>query len=216
MRNIMRRQGGLPEDGADYERDPGTSSTRDESADVRSADVVDYGDLGEHVASVLKAAELAAVGIRTQAEQEASAQVSEAGRQAGKILHEVEGLRAEAEEANRLMREQAESYAERTRQDADGEASKVLHAAEEAAATLARDEEVRQKALREDIARAEKRLTELGVGLRDLAARLEELVNADGPPADEADQGREGDDASLDASLMASIGTERATDDAKS
>jgi len=208
----MRGQEEVPEDNAGFEGDSDTSLTRDQSADKQSTDVVDYAELGEHVASVLKAAELAAIEIRTQAEQEAAAQVSEAGRQAGKILHEAEGLRAETEEANRLMREQAEAYAGRTRRDADLEASKVLQAAEEAAVTRVRDEEVRERVLREDIERTEERLTELGVGLRDLAARLEELVSADRPPADEVDRSRGGDDASLDASLVASIGAERTTD----
>jgi hypothetical protein len=212
MRKNMRARGDVPEDGAAFENDSGTSSTLVESADAQSTDVVDYEELGKHVASVLKAAELAVQGIRTQAEQEAAAQVSEAGRQAGRILHEAEGLRAETEEANRLMREQAEAYAGRTRQDADVEASKVLQAAEEAAATRAGDEEVRQRALRANIERAEERLTELGAGLRDLAARLEELVSADRPPADEVDQRRGGDEASLDASLIASIGAARTTD----
>ncbi len=212
MRNKMRGQEEVPEDNAGFEGDSDTSLTRDQSADKQSTDVVDYAELGEHVASVLKAAELAAIEIRTQAEQEAAAQVSEAGRQAGKILHEAEGLRAETEEANRLMREQAEAYAGRTRRDADLEASKVLQAAEEAAVTRVRDEEVRERVLREDIERTEERLTELGVGLRDLAARLEELVSADRPPADEVDRSRGGDDASLDASLVASIGAERTTD----
>ncbi len=206
MRKEMRGQEEVPEDNTGFEGDSDTSLTRDQSADQQSTDVVDYAELGEHVASVLKAAELAAIEIRTQAEQEAAAQVSEAGRQAGKILHEAEGLRAETEEANRLMREQAEAYAGRTRRDADVEASKVLQSAD------VRDEEVRERVLREDIERTEERLTELGVGLRDLAARLEELVSADRPPADEVDRSRGGDDASLDASLVASIGAERTTD----
>jgi hypothetical protein len=205
----MRRQNNMSEDGTDDESDSITSLPPDEAAAGRSIDAVDYAQLGEHVASVLNAAELAATAIRTQAEQEGAAQVTEAGRQAGKILHEAEGLRTEAEEANRLMREQAESYAERTRRDADVEASRLLEAAQKAAATLAREEELRQRELREDIERTEKRLTELGAGLRDLATRLDELVYAGRPPADEADQSH---DASLDASLMATIGAERAAD----
>jgi vacuolar-type H+-ATPase subunit H len=208
----MRGQEEVPEDNAGFERDSDTGLTRDESADAPTTDVVDYGELGEHVASVLKAAEFAAKEIRTQAEQEAAAKVSEAGRQAGKILHDAEGLRAETEEANTLMREQAEAYAGRTRRDADVEASKVLQSAEEGAAIRVRDEELRQRVLREDIKRTEKRLTELGMGLHALAAQLEELVSADRPPADEVDRGRGGDDASLDASLVASIGAERTTD----
>ena len=180
------------------ESDSATDSKPVESMDSHGSDGADYEELGEHVASVLKAAELAAREIRTKAEQEAEAQVTEAGRQAGEILHDAEGLRAEAE-----------AYATRTREDADAQASKVLQAAREEAAIRARDEEERQRALREDIERSENRLTELGAGLRDLATRLEELVSAD--RADEADQRRTGDNASLDTSLIASIG-ERAAD----
>ena len=180
------------------ESESGTDSKPVENMEAHSTDGVDFEELGEHVASVLKAAELAARGIRTKAEREAEAQVTEAGRQAGEILHDAEGLRAEAE-----------AYATRTREDADAQASKVLQAAREEAAIRARDEEERQRALREDIERSENRLTELGAGLRDLATRLEELVGAD--RADEADQRRTGDNASLDTSLIASIG-ERAAD----
>jgi hypothetical protein len=183
------------------ESESGADSKPVENMEADSTDGVDFEELGEHVASVLKAAELAARGIRTKADGEAEAQVTEAGRQAGEILHDAEGLRAEAE-----------AYATRTREDADAQASKVLQAAREEAAIRARDEEERQRALREDIERSENRLTELGAGLRDLATRLEELVGAD--RADEADQRRTGDSASLDTSLIASIGERTA--DAKS
>jgi hypothetical protein len=210
MRKSTRVREEMSDEGADFESVSEGSSARADGADAKSTDVVDYGELGEHVASVLKAAETAAVEIRRQAEQEAAAQVSEAGGQAGMILHETEGLRAEAEKANRLMREEAEAYAGRTRRDADIEAAKVLQAAEQTAATRASEEEVRQRALREDIERTETRLTELGAGLRDLATRLEELVSVD--RADGAAPTRDGDDASLDRSLMASIEAERATD----
>jgi chromosome segregation ATPase len=161
----------------------------------------DYEGLGEHVASVLKAAELAAREIRTEAEQEAETRVTEAGRQAGEILHEAEGLRAEAE-----------AYAARTRQDADAQASKALQDAQETAANRTREEDERQRALRDDIERSENRLTELSAGLRDLATRLEELVGAD--HEEEGDRGRTGESASLDTSLIASIGERTA--DAKS
>jgi vacuolar-type H+-ATPase subunit H len=214
MRKSMRTQD-ASEDGAVLESDSGTASKPVESMDAHSTEVVNYEELGEHVASVLKAAELAARGIRTKAEQEAEARVSEAGRQAGRILHDAEGLRAETEDASRVLREQAEAYAGRTRQDADVEASKVLQAAQEAVATVTRDEEERQGTLREDIERSEKRLTELGAGLRDLAMRLEELVGTDRPLADEVDQRRTDDGASLDTSLIESIGADK-TADAKS
>jgi hypothetical protein len=210
MRKSTRVREDRSDEGVDFERVSEVSPTRADGADTQSADVVDYGELGEHVASVLEAAETAAVEIRRQAEQEAAAQVGEAGRQAGMILHETEGLRAEAEKTNRLMREEAEAYAGRTRRDADIEAAKVLQAADQAAATRASEEEARQRALREDIERTETRLTELGAGLRDLATRLEELVSVD--RVDGVAPTRDGEDASLDRSLMASIEAERETD----
>lgn len=210
MRKSTRVREERSDEGAGFESVSEVSSTRVDGADPQNSDGVDYGELGAHVASVLEAAETAAAEIRRQAEQEAAAQVSEAGRQAGMILHETEGLRAEAEKANQLMREEADAYAARTRQDADIEAAKVLQAAEQVAATRASEEAARQRALREDIERTETRLTELGTGLRDLATRLEELVSVDRP--EQAGQTREGDDASLDRSLMASIEAERAAD----
>jgi hypothetical protein len=209
MRKSTRVREDMSDEGADFESMSEVSSTHADGADPQSIDVVDYGEMGVHVASVLKAAEAAAVEIKRQAEQEAAAQVGEAGRQAGMILHETEGLRAEAEKANRLMREEAEAYAERTRRDADTEAASVLQAAERAAATRTSDDEARQRALREDIERTETRLSELGTGLHDLATRLEELVS---DRVDGAARARDGDDASLDRSLMASIEAERKAD----
>jgi hypothetical protein len=209
MRKSTRVREDMSDEGADFESVSEVSSTHADDADTRSTDVVDYGELGVHVASVLEAAETAAVEIKRQAEQEATAQVSEAGRQAGMILHETEGLRAEAEKANRLMREEAEAYAERTRRDADIEAASALQAAEQAAASRASEDEARQRALREDIERTETRLAELGTGLHDLATRLEELVS---DRVDGAARTRDGDDASLDRSLMASVEAERKAD----
>jgi hypothetical protein len=209
MRKSTSVREDVSDEGADFESVSEMSSTRADGADRQSTDVVDYGELGEHVASVLKAAETAAVEIRRQAEQEAVAQVGEAGRQAGMILHETEGLRAEAEKADRLMREEAETYAARMRRDADIEAAKILQAAEQAAATRTSEEEARQRALREDIKRSEARLIELGTGLHDLATRLEELVSV---RADGAARTRDGDEASLERSLIASIEAERTTD----
>jgi DNA repair exonuclease SbcCD ATPase subunit len=200
MRKSLRAQD-ASEVVAVVDSDSATDSKPVESMDAHGSDGADYEELGEHVASVLKAAELAAREIRTKAEQEAEAQVTEAGRQAGKILHDAEGLRAEAE-----------AYAARTRQDADAQASKALQDAEETAADRTREEDERQRALREDIERSKKRLTELGAGLRDLATRLDELVGLD--PADDGVQRRTGESASLDTSLIASIGERTA--DAKS
>ena len=182
-----------------------------EAAEADSTDRADrgaYRDLGDHVASVLNAAEAAAAVIREQAGQEAAAKVGEATRRAGTILHEAEGLRAESVESDRQLRAQAEAYAERTRREADEEAAKLLEAARETAATTTREQEARQHALREDIARTEKRLAELGLGLRDLAAQLEALVMAKAAREGETEVRRD-DGASLDTSLMASLGAER-------
>jgi hypothetical protein len=178
------------------------------SADVESASVDDYGHIGEHVASVLRAAESAAMEITARAEEDAAKQVSEAARQAGMILHEAEGIRAETEDANRLLREQADAYAERTRKDAEAKAADLLQAARLAATTRAHEDEERQRALRRDIDLSEARLSELGTGLRDLAVRLEELVATDRPTADAPAERPGGDDASLDATLMATVTAE--------
>ena len=109
MRKSLRTQDAA-EVVAVVESDSALDSKPVESMDAHGTDTADYEELGEHVASVLKAAQLAALEIRAKAEQEAEAQVTEAGRQAGKILHDAEGLRAEAE-----------AYAARARQDADAQ-----------------------------------------------------------------------------------------------
>jgi vacuolar-type H+-ATPase subunit H len=179
-----------------------------DTADVESASVDDYGHIGEHVAAVLRAAESAAMEITARAEEDAAKQVSEAARQAGMILHEAEGIRAETEDANRLQREQADAYAERTRKDAEVKAADLLQAARLAVTTRAHEDEERQRVLRKDIDLTEARLSELGTGLRDLAARLEELVATDRPTADAPAERPGDDDPSLDAALMATVTAE--------
>jgi hypothetical protein len=84
--------------------------------------LMDYRKLGEHVTSVLEAANNAAAKIREdartnaervteQSQSEATALLEEARRQAEKLSRESARLSAEAEKENRELARQAEAYA---------------------------------------------------------------------------------------------------------
>lgn len=139
----------------------------------------DYGSVGSHVASVLEAAAQAAASVREDAERDAAEKISAASSEANKLIHEAEGLRAEAETAAKAVRERAEAFAERKRKDADDEAAKILENAE----TVARRQNdaltTSEKALRESISLSRARLGQLVGGLRELADRLEHVLEAD-------------------------------------
>jgi hypothetical protein len=188
----------------------------------RSADVelpLDYTKLGEHVAFMVKAVEIAAEEIREEAQrdaerirehaqQEATTRVDEANREADKMLTEANRLRAETEEAAKLTRERADAYAEEQRRAAETEASKVIERAEQLEARKAQAEEERRKTLQQDIELTEKRLNQLVAGLRDLALGLETLVDAETPAARGDEDQTSKPEETLDESLRASIGTQ--------
>jgi hypothetical protein len=170
--------------------------------------VADYAELGEHVARVLQAANEAAARIRLDAEadaeriaeesrQEATTTLSEANRDADKVLFEADQRRAEADEAAKATRGAADTYADQQRREAQAQASRLIAEADQDARRRAQAAEERHKALTADVVRTEERLQQLVGGLRDLAARLEEVVHprgsdadsdaADPPPADDVE-----------------------------
>jgi cell division septum initiation protein DivIVA len=114
----------------------------------------DYSQFGEHVASVLKAAEAAAERL-----------ADDARRQASEIL-------AQAKD----VREQADGYAEQKHREVDAETSKLLESAELTAARRVQEARQRNEALHKDLELTEKRLQDLVVGLRTLASHLENLL----------------------------------------
>lgn len=178
----------------------------------------DYGKLGEHVASVVKAAEVAAEGIRAEAkqeaerlrvgsEQQAATRLDEAKLEAGKMLHEAGQLRAEAEEANKTMRESAAAHAQEKRREAEAEAAKVLEAAKQIERREEYAAEERLSTLQQNVEATEKRLNQLVGGLREVALQLEDLAEAGGPSVPSAEGRTDEAEESLDESLRASLGT---------
>jgi type IV secretory pathway VirB10-like protein len=176
-------------------RDSLKVSELDVGADRRNSEPpVDYTKLGEHVASVVKAAEVAAGRIREAANLEAATTRSEAER-----------VRAEAEAATKLMREGAAADAAARRREVEAEAAKVIASAKLAETREAKAAEERLTTLRQQIELTEKRLNQLAEGLRNVAVQLEELGEGEGPPAGSDEGETNGGEETLDESLMASI-----------
>jgi len=205
MRRIVNRKG-VPVEADDPppakvpegSKDPGDSlkvSELDVGADRQNSEPpVDYTKLGEHVASVVKAAEVAAERIREEANLEAATTLSEADR-----------VRAEAEEATKMMREGAAADAEAKRREAEAEAAKVIASAKLVETSEAKAAEERLMTLQQHIELTEKRLNQLAGGLRNVAVQLEDLGEAEGLPV-RSDEGQTNiREETLDESLRASI-----------
>jgi type IV secretory pathway VirB10-like protein len=168
--------------------DSGADDTRGLPADAEGT--ADYTELGEHVASVLHAANEAAARIRQEAEEdaeriadasrkEAMATLSEANRDADKLLFEADQRRAEADEAAKATRTAADAYADQQRREGHAEASRLIAEADQEAARRAHAAADRYQTLRDNVARTEDRLDQLVAGLRELAARLDEVLRPD-------------------------------------
>lgn len=149
--------------------------------------VTDYAKLGEHVTSVLEAAKTAAAKIRQDAREDAgrvaertrkaaAKAVETARREAANASSEGEQLRAEAEKESRETRHRANAYLAEKRQEAEAEASGIVTRARREAINYTRTAEERRSALHKNVALTEERLRQLVGGLRDLAGRLEQLV----------------------------------------
>jgi type IV secretory pathway VirB10-like protein len=176
-------------------RDPFKVSELDVGADRQNSEPpVDYARLGEHVASVVKAAEVAAERIREEANLEAATTLSEADR-----------VRAETEEATKMMREGAAGDAEAKRREAEAEAAKIIASAKREETRAAKAAEERLATLQQQIELTEKRLNQLAASLRNVAVQLEALGEAEGLPVrSDEDQTNIGEET-LDESLRASI-----------
>jgi F0F1-type ATP synthase membrane subunit b/b' len=178
----------------------------DSPEDGTPEEPADYGKLGEHVTSVLEAANQAAEKIHEQArggarqiteraQQEASALLEKARAEIEELSGEAHRVRIEAEEESREMRERANAYATEKRREADREASALVAQAKRDASELEQAARARSAELERDVESSEQRLRQLVGGLRDLAVRLEELLAA-GHPVDAPDS-----DESMDESL---------------
>jgi hypothetical protein len=175
----------------------------------------DYGKLGEHVTSVLEAANQAAAKIREEARSTAQEIAERAQREAGtwlekaraeteKLSHEASRLRIEAEEESLEMKERANAYDTEKRREADRQASALIAGAKREASEHTKAAQERGAALAKNIELSEQRLRQLVAGLRDLAVRLEELLQAaPDASADAAAETRQADE-SMDESLRRS------------
>jgi F0F1-type ATP synthase membrane subunit b/b' len=154
--------------------------------------VTDYAKLGEHVTSVLEAARTAAARIRDDAREdsrrvaertrkEAAEAVETARREADKASAEAEQLRVEVEKESRETRQRANEYLTEKRKVAEAEASGIVTRAKRQASEHTRAAQERGSALDKNVALTEERLRQLIGGLRDLARRLEELVEGQAP-----------------------------------
>lgn len=157
----------------------------------------DLASVGEHVVTVLAAAEAAAEKVRREAEADARLE-----RQ--RLQQEAEELRArviadteeqssmmlrhasEAEERANELRANAQALAERSVHDAEEKAARIVHDAEERATKLERVAEARHGDLLGSIASTEDRLNQLAASLHNVASHLEELA-ANRAPFDEHD-----------------------------
>jgi cell division septum initiation protein DivIVA len=195
---------------------PPNIAPRTIKADEEAEPLADYGKLGEHVTSVLEAANKAAAKIREdartnaervakQSQTEARALLEQAQEHAEKVSRESESLRAEAKKESREMTQRAEAYVAEKRREAEAEATGILSRARRESSERTRSAQERRSALAKDVALTEERLGQLAGGLRNLAVRLEELVHG-GPGQAKSDSPIVGDqDPSLEESLRPSV-----------
>jgi hypothetical protein len=191
--------------------------------DEAAAFAADYGKLGEHVTSVLEAANQAATKIREEAHGTAREIAEHAQREAAQLLekaraeteelsHEASRLRIEAEEESREMKDRANVYATERRREADRQASALIARAKREASEYTRAAHDRSAALAKNVELSEERLRQLVGGLRDLAVRLEELLQQ-APASDGAVSAETGtNEESMEESLRRSAAAQRASE----
>jgi hypothetical protein len=149
--------------------------------------VTDYDKLGTFVSTVLESAKEAAEKIRQAArddarrlrertEREASAKRAEAEQRAEELTTAASQVRDKAEKESRLIHERANSLLQEKRQASEAEAAAILARAERDALEHTRAAEERRSKLAKNVEMSEERLRELVTGLRELATRLEDLV----------------------------------------
>jgi cell division septum initiation protein DivIVA len=201
-------------EGQAQNRPPG-AAPRTVKADDEAEPLTDYGKLGEHVTSVLEAANEAAAKIREdarmnaeriakQSQSQANALLQQAQEHAEKLSRESERLHAEAKKESRELTQRAESYVAEKRREAEAESTGILSRARREASEHARAAQERRSALARDVALSEERLGQLVGGLRNLAGRLEELVHPEAGHA-RSDSPVVDQDPSLEESLRPSV-----------
>jgi hypothetical protein len=132
--------------------------------------------VGEHVEAVLRAAEDAAAKLVEEARAQAQEIRQTAEREASAKADDAERARAEAVSKAEAVRAATEDEAARLRSSAEEEAANVRADAERDAETFAVRTAARYEDLLNDTALAEDRLRRLVDGLRDVADRLDDLL----------------------------------------
>jgi cell division septum initiation protein DivIVA len=185
-------------------------------ADNEAKPLMDYAELGEHVTSVLEAANKAAAKIREdaranaervakQSQSEASALLEQARGDVETLSRESERMRAQAKKESLAMTQRAEAYVAEKRREVEAEATRILSRARREASEHTRAAHERRSALAKDVALSEERLGQLVGGLRNLAVRLEELVDAKPEQANSVSTIVGDQDRSLEESLRPSV-----------
>jgi cell division septum initiation protein DivIVA len=204
-------------------RPPPDTAPRAVEPDEQAEALTDYGKLGEHVTSVLEAANKAAAKIREDArtnaervakhsQSEASALLEQARGHAEKLSLESERLCAEAKKESREMTRSAEAYVAEKRREAEAEATGILSRARREASEHTRAADERRSALAKDVALSEERLGQLVGGLRNLAAQLEGLVQSDPERASSNSPLARDQDSSLEESLRRSASAAKSSE----
>ena len=168
---------------ADVDQEIARAGSRIDARTVAPA----YAQFGEHLSSVLQAANEAAKKVeddaRTEAERlrkraqsQAASTLDSARRESAKLLAEAERLRTEAENESSQTRKQAETNAAEKLRDAEAKAADIVSRAEEVVKTRSNAMEERSRELEANVELAEVRLQQLATGLVDAASRLEGLI----------------------------------------
>jgi F0F1-type ATP synthase membrane subunit b/b' len=161
-----------------------------------------YGDVGDAVAGVLRAAEEAAEKMRGEARTQALEIVEraqgEASTRIAELTREAERTRTEADDYANDIRAAVDSYGTQQRREAEEEARQILadaeeqaratrEAAQEMAHQMQGEAQGRHESLRDEIRSLEERRSRVLDDLRDLAAQLADLVPGREPASREAD-----------------------------
>jgi len=142
-----------------------------------------YGEIGEHVAGVLRAAETAAEQIRADAQSQADDLLRGAHAEAERVRNQArtyendtrDAVDAYATEQRRIAEEQIGAQFS----DAEAQARATREAAEEMARRIEEDARLRGQTLREESRAVEDRLKKAQAGMRRMASQIEELLGAE-------------------------------------
>lgn len=150
-----------------------------------------FGDVGDAVAGVLRAAEEAAEKIRREAhtqaldivecaQEDASARIAELTREARQTRSDADDyandIRAAVESYGTQQRREAEEEARQILADAEEQARATREAAQEMAHRIEGDARGSSERLREEVRSLEDRRSRILHDLRELAAQLDDLV----------------------------------------